>query len=109
MGSIATNITCKNGTKSVMSPFLFAVGLCRERKVEGGALARFRLDPDSPAVTLDDLLADRQADARACVLLSGVQASEDLEDVILELRVDADAVVATPRIANASPFRQAST
>ena len=45
-------------------------------------------------MTVHDLLADRQANARALILLVGMQASEYVEDLILELRVDADAVVA---------------
>ncbi len=43
---------------------------------------------------LDDLLADRQPDARARILAAGVQALEHLKDPLGVLRVKADAVVA---------------
>ncbi len=45
-----------------------------------------RLDPDAAAVALDDLLADRQADAGARVLVAAVQALEDHEDALDVLR-----------------------
>ena len=50
----------------------------RQGEAEGGARARTsRVDPDAPAVALDDLPAQRQADAGARVVLLGVQPLED--------------------------------
>jgi hypothetical protein len=66
---------------------------CWEREAEGGSLSWFRFHPEPPAVTVHDFFADRQANACACVLIVGVQASEHLEDVILELGVDTDAII----------------
>ena len=40
-------------------------------EVKRGAASELRFHPDTPAVTLDDLLADGQADARAGVLVLG--------------------------------------
>ena len=52
------------------------------------------VEPDAPAVVLDDLLAHRQADARARRTSSrGVQPLEDHEDPVGVARLDADAVV----------------
>jgi hypothetical protein len=51
-------------------------------------------NPDPPTVPFDDLLADRQADARAGVLVARVEALEDPEDPILIVGGNADAVVA---------------
>ena len=51
-------------------------------------------DPDAAAVPFNHLLADRQADAGAFVFLTVVQALEDLEDLVVELRCDAYAVIA---------------
>src|SRR2546430_1702399 len=64
-----------------------------QREKERGALARLRLDPDAAAVALDDLLADREPDPRARVLVLPVQPLENDEDPLEVLRVDADAVV----------------
>ena len=50
-------------------------------------------NPDPSAMLLDDLFADRQADAVARILGAGVQALKDDEDVLAVLRCDADAVV----------------
>ena len=75
----------------------------RNRKVEGGSLARFRFDPDSPAVAVHDFLADRQTDARAVILLAGVQAMEHLKDMVLKPGVDTNTIVCAPRTANSLP------
>src|SRR5688572_8880116 len=64
-----------------------------QREAEGGAAARGRLDPDAPAVALDDLAAHREADAGALVGLARVQALEHLEDPLAVAPVDADPVV----------------
>ena len=52
-----------------------------------------RVDPDGAAVVFDDLLAQRQPDAGAAVGVAAVQALEDDEHLVDELRGDADAVV----------------
>src|SRR5918995_4801286 len=62
--------------------------------MEARALAGARLDPDAPAVALDHLLADGQADAGSRVLALVMQALEHHEDALVVLRLDADAVVA---------------
>src|SRR3954453_5623931 len=48
------------------------------------------VDPDPPAVALDDPAADREPDARALVALAVVQALEHLEDAVAVLGLDAD-------------------
>lgn len=50
------------------------------------------LDPDAAAMDLDDALDDGEADAGA--LGTGLQTLEEAEDLLLELGIDADAVVA---------------
>src|ERR1035437_9994628 len=47
-------------------------------------------------MAIDDLLADRQADAGARIPSASVQALEDLENAFEILRIDADAVVLHP-------------
>ena len=66
--------------------------MLREREVEGGALADHRIEPDSPAVAVDDFLADRQTDSRSGIF-ARMNAPEGLEDVVELLGGDADAVV----------------
>src|SRR5262245_47396176 len=51
-----------------------------------------RLHPDATAVAFDNLLADRQADAGARILVAGVQPLENLEVWLPELRLDADSI-----------------
>src|SRR3954451_24271620 len=60
----------------------------REREPKHGAAAVALVGPDAPAVVLDDLAADGQADARALVGLAVVQALEHLEHVLAGLRRD---------------------
>src|SRR5215813_9125486 len=68
-------------------------GKLTNREIKGGPRAGLRFHPDAPAVALDDLLADRQADAGAGVLAAGVQALEHLEQPAGLARVNADAVI----------------
>ena len=93
----------------VTAAIIALLSLSGEREVEGRALAGLGLDPDAPAVALDDLLADRQADAGARVLVPAVQALEDDEDALEVLRVDADAVVAHREDPLAAVLRAAET
>src|SRR5436190_12332311 len=60
---------------------------------EHGPAALAALDPDAPAVALDDLAADREADARALERLAVVQALEHLENAFPVPGVEADPVV----------------
>ena len=68
--------------------------LGRDGEAEARSPARLRFGPDAAAVSLDDLLAGRQADAGAGVRVPIVQSLEDDEDSLRVLGVDADAVVA---------------
>src|SRR5687767_4319519 len=52
-----------------------------------------RLDPHAPAHALHAAADDGQADARAGELFKAVQALEDVEDALVVLGSDADAVV----------------
>src|SRR4029450_13144413 len=64
------------------------------REEEAAACSGSGLDPDPPAVALDDLLADREADPGPGVLVASVEALEGREDALGVLEVDPDAVVA---------------
>src|SRR5579883_763990 len=61
--------------------------------MEAGTRAGPRFDPDTSPVPLDDLLAQRQADARPWICFAGVQPLENDEDALGVARIDADAVV----------------
>ena len=61
--------------------------------MEGRALARPAVGPDAPAVLVDDLLADREADAGPLEAVGAVQALERPEDEVALARREADAVV----------------
>src|SRR5919206_5009455 len=65
-----------------------------QREPEGAAAARRGLDPDAPAVQLDDLAADREAEAVARRRLRGVRAGEEIEDPFAVALADAGTVVA---------------
>ncbi len=52
-----------------------------------------RLDPDSPATTLDDFLADRQADAVTWVFGARVQAMEHFKNFPCTFRCDSNSVI----------------
>src|SRR5215208_1937297 len=62
----------------------------RQREPERAAAGRGALDPDAPAVGLDDPAADREPDPRALALAVTREHAEDLRRL---LRVDADPVV----------------
>src|SRR3954470_4719921 len=64
-----------------------------QREDEGRALAELGLHGHQSTVVLDDLLADREADAGAGAL-AAVQTLEDDEDTRVVARIDPDAVVA---------------
>src|SRR5437899_652688 len=59
-----------------------------------GPLPFLRLDPDSSAVTFDDLFANRQSDARPRIFFPGVQPLEDDKDAFKVLLRNADAIIA---------------
>ena len=74
-----------------------AVGVClRELEPEDAAARRVRLDPDLAAHALDEVLDDRQAEARAAGLArpARIGAVEPLEHALAMLVGDARAVVA---------------
>ncbi len=60
---------------------------------EGRTLADLRLDPDATAVPLHDLLAYGQPDTGARIFILSMQSLEHLEQLVVILRIDADAVV----------------
>src|SRR6185503_5446764 len=65
----------------------------RQREIEARAIAWTRLHPDAPAMALDHLLADGEADAGARILALVEQPLEHHEDALEILRLDADAVI----------------
>src|SRR5690349_1220003 len=77
----------------------------REGEAEHGPAAGALVDPDPPAVALDDLAADGEADPRALVGLAVVQALEHLEDVLALVGRDPDAAVGDGDLAH--PVRDA--
>ena len=71
-------------------------------EAEGRARTGGRLYPDAAPMALDDLLADRQANARARVVGPAMEALEDDKDALPVLRVDANPIVPhrkAPRLA----------
>src|SRR5688572_24818680 len=60
---------------------------------EGRAVAGLGLGPDSAAVTLDDPLDDRQANARAVIFLGPMQALEDAEELVSVAHVKAYTII----------------
>src|SRR4051794_29290079 len=65
-------------------------GNCEAESSSAGVRA---VDPDAAAMVLDDLLAQRQANARAAVCLAAVEPLKDHEHLVDELVFDADAIV----------------
>ena len=72
--------------------------LSRSRQIDpkAAALPRLRLQPDLSAHALDGLAHDREADARAGVLIGFHQALEHLEQLAVKIRGDSNAVVFDP-------------
>lgn len=56
-------------------------------------MAWFGFDPHSAAAALDDAFADRKAQATAGVLGATVKTLKEFKNLLLVLRVDADAVI----------------
>ena len=54
-----------------------------EREEEGRSHACLRFEPDTTTMLLDDFLAGCQADAATWVDVGGMQALEDVEDLLL--------------------------
>src|ERR1700733_14507662 len=67
-------------------------GLLRDRKVERGAAAEFRLHPHSSAALLHNAFADCQTDPGAWEF-APVQPLEDAEDLFVIARIDPDAII----------------
>src|SRR5581483_1644054 len=63
-------------------------------KEKGGASAKLGLHPDAAAVAFHDFFGNRQANAGAGILSSCMQPLKDVEDLVVKLRVNADAVIA---------------
>src|SRR5829696_4432294 len=76
----------------------------RNRESERAAFAGLRLHPDPSAVPIDDLLADREADAGARVLGLRVEPLEHHEDPFGVLRIEADAIVRDREDGNVGAF-----
>src|ERR1035441_10298597 len=74
------------------SRFPFTRGF-RDCKEESGALARLGLNPDRPSMALDNPFADSQPHAGDGIVFAGMQALEDVEYLLIILRLDADAIV----------------
>src|SRR5687767_10700860 len=66
----------------------FGQGEIERRSFSGGGL-----HPNNPAVSFDNLFADRQPNARAGVLIARVESLEQHENALEVLRVNADAIV----------------
>src|SRR5579859_691977 len=62
-------------------------------KEKSGASAKLGLHPDAAAVAFHDFFSNRQANAGAGILGSRMQPLKDIEDLVVKLRVNADAVV----------------
>src|SRR5262249_62163182 len=91
----------------ISGPFSRSWARIRRRKglldgqgeVEGAALVQLGFTPDAPAVALDDLLANAQAETCPRILLARVQAAlltNLLEEFLQVVRLDADAIVLHP-------------
>ena len=61
--------------------------------MEGGPCAWRRVQPDAPTVAFNDLLTDRQPDARAVPVFTRVQALKEHKYPFVILRLDTQAVV----------------
>src|SRR4051812_21597433 len=66
----------------------------RQREIEGRPMAFRRFDPYATRMTLDDLFANRKADARPRVLFAAVKPLEHFKDPVGKARIETDAVVA---------------
>src|SRR5437660_8890141 len=70
--------------------FLLRRTIAGHRELENGTMAGPRLDPDLPAIVLDDLLTDCQTDSVARIFGPGVQALEDNKNIFCVLRRNPD-------------------
>src|SRR3990172_4038740 len=82
-----------SGFRSSRCPWNSCACLPRKREPEHRAAAGRGIDPDFPAMALDDALADRQPDAGARELAPRVQALENDEKLPAVFGRDPDAVV----------------
>jgi hypothetical protein len=78
---------------SSQHPKYRTVRLTRYHEIERRSLAGLALDPDPSAMPFDDLLAYRQANGGAGILVPRVKSLEHLEQLVVILRRYADAVV----------------
>src|SRR5579884_52793 len=68
-------------------------GLARHGELERRSAAGLGFNPDAAVVSLDDALADGQADAGTGILVARVQPFKKPKDQLAVLRLNADAVV----------------
>src|ERR1039457_557517 len=66
----------------------------RHGKLENRARSRLRLNPDSAAVALDNLFADRQPNTIAGIFGARVQTLKDYKNILRTLRRNSDPVIA---------------
>src|SRR5208337_568537 len=74
--------------------FIIIPSFIRNGEMESGTCSRFRLHPHAATMALHNLFADRQANARAGIFLTAMQALKNNENPVKILRSDADAVIA---------------
>src|SRR5262245_61543574 len=84
--------------KEVSRNFLLA---CGKRETKGRTFAQPGLRPDPAAVHLDDLLTDREPNARAGIGRTGVKTLKNGKDTAKVLRIYAQSVVTDAK----DPFR----
>jgi hypothetical protein len=68
-----------------------------------------RFNPDTAAVMPDDFSANGQSDAGAGIVAAPVQTAEDVENVLVKLRVDSDAVIDDRKALGMAPAKQGAT
>src|SRR5437667_6998807 len=76
----------------------------RKTEVECRAPVQVRLAPDPAVMAIDDLLAGGETESGAFEFTPPMQPFERLEDLLVEFRVDADAVVANANAPEAISF-----
>src|SRR5688572_2232723 len=94
---MSTSPASSSTSRIVIGDWLFSdtgwlLGVDRESQVNRGAPVHVGIYPDPSAVELDDLPAERQADAGPLVDVAPMESLEDHEHALGELGLDADAV-----------------
>ena len=73
-------------------------GLVWDREIEGGSSSEFGFNPYPATGPLNNAVANCQADTSAGILCGRMKAFENSKDVLLVLRIDADAVVTNGKL-----------